>query len=134
MPSAGLLTSNGRTSNPPAPPPPAFASAAPVISTPATAAPAPVAAAKTVRDPKLISSVRPAYPAAAKSSSIQGTVAVSASIDANGKVVAATALSGPMLLRQAAADAVKQWKYSPGLIDGKPAPSQVTVNVDFRIN
>jgi TonB family protein len=134
VPSAGLLTSNGRTSNPPAPPPPAFASAAPVISTPATAAPAPVAAAKTVRDPKLISSVRPAYPAAAKSSSIQGTVAVSASIDANGKVVAATALSGPMLLRQAAADAVKQWKYSPGLIDGKPAPSQVTVNVDFRIN
>jgi protein TonB len=87
-----------------------------------------------VRDAKLISSVRPAYPAAAKSSNIQGTVAISASIDANGRVVAAKALSGPMLLRQAAEDSVRQWKYSPSMIDGKPAPSQVTVNVDFRLN
>jgi protein TonB len=82
----------------------------------------------------LISSVRPAYPEAAKASSIQGSVSVSASIDANGKVVDAKALSGPMLLRQAAVQSVKQWKYSPGLIDGKQAPSQVTVNVEFRLN
>jgi protein TonB len=100
-----------------------------VVSTPA-----PVAAAKTVRDPKLISSTRPVYPATAKTTNIQGIVTVSASIDANGKVVSAKALSGPILLRQAAADAVSQWKYSPGLIDGKPAPSQVTVSVEFRMN
>jgi periplasmic protein TonB len=121
---AGLLTSAGRTSNPPAPPP--FA--------PAPVAPAPVTAAKTVRDPKLISSTRLVYPPTAKQSNIQGTVTVSANIDANGKVVSAKALSGPLLLREAAVESVKQWKYSPGLIDGKPAPSQVTVNVEFRLN
>jgi TonB family protein len=121
---AGLLTSAGRTSNPPAPPP----------SAPAPVSPAPVAAAKTVRDAKLISSTRLVYPTTARQSKIQGNVAVSANIDENGKVVSANALSGPLLLRQAAVDSVKQWKYSPELIDGKPAPSQVTVNVEFRLN
>src|SRR5579863_1337401 len=129
VPPAGLLTSNGRTSNPPAPPPAPFATAVSAPAAPAVSAPAPASAANTMREPKLISSVRPAYPATARESNIQGSVAVSASIDANGKVVGATALSGPMLLRQAAVDSVRQWKYSPGLIDGKPAPSQVTISV-----
>jgi protein TonB len=100
----------------------------------ASSAPAPVAAAKTVTDPKLISSTRVAYPATAKQTNVQGTVTVSANIDENGKVVSAKALSGPLLLREAALDSVKQWKYSPGLIDGKPTSSVVTVNVDFRLN
>ena len=134
VPPAGLLTSAGRISNPPAPPAPALAPASPAPAAAAVAAPAPVPAVKTVREPKLISSTRAIYPATARQSNIQGSVTVSASIDANGKVVAAKALSGPVLLRQAAVDSVSQWKYSPGLIDGKPAPSQVTVSVEFRMN
>ena len=122
-PPAGLLTSSGRTSNPPAPPPAALA---PV--------PAPAPAVKTMRDPKLISSSRPAYPMAARQANIQGTVTVSASIDENGNVVTGKALSGPMLLRQAAVESVTQWRYSPALVDGKPTPAQVTVNVEFRLN
>ena len=115
-PSAGLLTSAGRTSNPPAPPS------------------APVAAPKIVSSPKLVSSARPLYPATAKQSSIQGTVTVSANVDETGKVSSARALNGPLLLREAAVEAVRQWKYSPGLTDGKPTPSQVTVGVEFRLN
>jgi protein TonB len=134
VPPAGLLTSVGRISNPPAPPAPALAPASPAPAAPVLAAPAPAPAVKTVREPKLISSTRAVYPATARQSSIQGSVTVSASIDANGKVVAAKALSGPILLRQAAVDSVSQWKYSPGLIDGKPAPSQVNVSVEFRMN
>ena len=120
-PPAGLLTAAGRSYNPPAPPP-----SAPT--------PAPVVAVMTVRDPKLISSTRLVYPTTARQSHIEGTVTVSASIDEYGKVVGAKALSGPMLLRQAAVESVNQWKYSPRLIDGKAAPSQVTVNVEFRLN
>jgi TonB family protein len=120
---AGLLTSAGRTSNPPVAPP----------SAPAVAL-APVSVAKTVSAPKMISSSRPIYPATARQTNVQGSVTVSASIDENGKVIGAKALSGPLLLRQAAVDSVKEWKYSPGLVDGKPAPSQVTVSVEFRIN
>lgn len=120
-PPSGLLMSAGRTPNSPAPPP-----SAPV--------PAPVVAAMPTRDPKLISSTRLAYPTAARQANIQGSVSVSASIDENGKVVSAKALSGPMLLRQAAVASVSQWRYSPGLVDGKPSPSQVTVSVEFRLN
>lgn len=120
-PTAGLLTSSGRTYNPPAPPPLA-------------PAPAPVVAPRTVREPKLISSTRLVYPIAARQSHVDGIVTVSANIDENGKVVGAKALSGPMLLRQAAVDSVTQWKYAPALTDGKPVPSQVTVSVQFRLN
>ncbi len=59
---------------------------------------------------------------------------VSAEVDETGKVTSAKAISGPVTLRQAAIDSVKQWKYSPALIDGKAATSQVTVNVQFRLN
>jgi protein TonB len=97
-------------------------------------APAPASAPKTLRDPKLISSTRPVYPPSARQLNVQGSVTISATIDENGKVVSARALNGPLLLRDPAVDSVKQWKYSPGLADGKPVPSQVTVNVDFRLN
>ena len=133
---AGLLTSAGRISSQPAPPPslpgssPATTSNSAVIP----AVSAPITANKTVQDPKLISSPRLAYPQAARQSNIQGTVTLALNIDANGKVVGAEALSGPLLLRQPAIDSVKQWKYSPGLIDGKPSPSQTTVKVEFRLN
>jgi periplasmic protein TonB len=125
VPSAGLLTSAGKTFNPPAPPP----------STPApTPVLAPAQAARIVRDPKLISSTRLVYPTTARQTHIEGSVTVSASIDEYGKVVGAKALSGPMVLRQAAVDSVSQWKYSPELMDGKAVPSQVTVTVEFRLN
>ena len=116
----GLLTSAGRASAPPAPP--------------AAAAPAPVSAAGTSRDPKLISSTRLVYPSAAKESNVQGTVQLTISIDAAGNVVGATAQSGPMILRQAAVESVRQWKYSPALVNGKSSPSQVIVRVEFKLN
>ncbi len=121
---AGLLTSAGRTSNPPAPPPPS----------PAPAAPAHPPAVGPTRDPKLLSSVRLVYPANAKETGIQGSVLISVNIDANGNVVSARAQSGPIFLRQAAVDSVKQWKYSPALQDGKPVPSLINISVDFRLN
>jgi TonB family protein len=125
VPSANLLTAAGRTS---APPP------APAAAFPSANSPAPPAAFKTMRAAQLISSARPLYPAAAKETSVQGTVTVSASIDATGKVVSTTAVSGPIMLRHAAADSVKLWKYSPALVDGKPAATEVTVNVEFHLN
>ena len=111
-----------RAENQPVPPPMLFASFA--------AAPS----AKVERNAKLISSTRPVYPPAARASNIQGNVVINANINEKGIVVAATADSGPMFLRQAAVDAVKQWKYSPAQVDGKPAPSQVRVTLEFRLN
>jgi protein TonB len=74
------------------------------------------------------------YPAFAKQSNVQGKVVVNATVDAKGDVVNVNAVSGPPFLRQAAMDAVKQWKYSPAQIDGRPASAQVTVSLEFRLN
>jgi TonB family protein len=116
--SGTMLPTVANTSNPPAPPV-AFASAG--------------SAEKTVRDPQLASSTRPIYPATARQSNIEGDVVVSADVDSNGKVIAAKALSGPMALRQAAVSTVLQWKYEPALVNGKPAPGQVSIKIQFRL-
>jgi TonB family protein len=124
----GLLTASGRSSTQPVAPPGAIASSP--VSGPV---PLQAASVKTVA-PKLISSTRLAYPASARQAGIQGTVTVLATVEANGTVSTTKVLNGPMLLRQAALDSVKQWKYSPGSIDGRPTTTQVTVAVEFKLN
>ena len=111
-------TFSARMGNQPAPPP--VPNAASLVSTVATPA-------------KLITSTRPNYPAGAKNSRVQGSVVISANIDEKGMVSAAQAISGPVALRQAGVDAVKQWKYSPSLVGGKPTPTQVIINLEFHL-
>jgi TonB family protein len=135
--SAGLLSSAGRTSKPPVAPPGAnvvFDTATLAPPAPAPATPAPIAAARTASGPKLISSSHVNYPTGAKESRIQGSVTLTLTVDAAGNVVAAKPFSGPPLLRQAAADSAKQWKYSPAVQDGKAVPSEVIVKIDFRLD
>lgn len=119
-----------RSESQPAPPAPAFAAASPA---PAVAA-APAASSLALRAAAIVSTVRPVYPLSAKSSNIQGDVDLQVSINELGTVTAAKAVSGPILLRQAAVDSVLKWKYSPALSNGKPTASQANVTVKFRLN
>jgi TonB family protein len=86
-----------------------------------------------VQQAKLISSVPPVYPALAKNQHVSGNVLIDALIDANGRVTTMKIVSGPTLLHQAAMDALKQWKYRPALLDGKPVPMHLTVTIQFRL-
>jgi protein TonB len=88
----------------------------------------------TPNEPKLISSTRPVYPQLARQSKVEGDVVVIADIDAAGKVIAARATAGPMNLRQAAVDAVRNWKYEPANLSGKPTSAQVSIKIQFRLN
>lgn len=97
----------------------------------APAAPPPVGG--DVKQAKLISSVPPQYPALAKNQHVSGNVLVDALIDANGKVTTMKVVSGPTLLHQAAMDALKQWKYQPATLDGKPVAMHLTVTLQFRL-
>jgi protein TonB len=94
---------------------------------------APLAVGGDVVQAKLISSAPPLYPSLAKSQHISGNVLVDALIDANGRVTTMKVVSGPALLHQAAMDALKQWKYRPATLDGKPTPMHLTVTVQFRL-
>jgi protein TonB len=69
----------------------------------------------------------------AKSQHVSGNVLVDALIDANGRVTTMKVVSGPALLHQAAMDALKQWKYQPATLDGKPTAMHLTVTIQFRL-
>jgi len=86
-----------------------------------------------VRPPKLIKSNTPPYPALARTQRVSGDVQLDALVDTTGKVGDVKILSGPLLLQRAAADAIRQWKYAPGMLDGVPTPMHVTVVLKFRI-
>ena len=118
VPGAGLVST---VSHPIAPPPPGGFLGASSSGTIAS-------------EPKLISSTRPAYPQLAKQSKVEGDVVVAADIDATGKVIAARATAGPTYLRQAAVDSVRNWKYEPANLNGKPTSAQVTIKIQFRLN
>jgi TonB family protein len=77
-------------------------------------------------DRAIKSRVAPVYPEIAKRMRIGGVVKIEATVDADGKVTSAKAISGNRLLEVAAEDAVKQWKFMPG-----SAGSNVNVEVNF---
>ena len=85
-----------------------------------------------VQQPKLISSVMPSYPPTARSVGISGNVVIQASVSTTGVVTAAKVLSGPVMLRQAAVDAVRHWKYQPGTLNGDPVAVDITVTMSFH--
>ena len=98
------------------------------------AAPAvPLPVGGDVTPAKQISSVPPVYPSLAKTQHVSGNVQVDALIDSNGRVTTMKVISGPALLHQSAMDALKQWKYKPATLDGKPTPMHLTVTIQFRL-
>jgi len=86
-----------------------------------------------VKPAKMISSVPPVYPSLARSQHISGDVNVDALIDVNGRVTSMKVISGPTLLHQAAMEALRQWKYRPATLDGKPVPMHLTITLRFRV-
>jgi periplasmic protein TonB len=110
---------------------PGVAASSPNVAPPP--AEAPVKAGGKVEDPKLISSVMPVYPASARAAHMEGDVVIDTEVDKNGTVVRVKAVSGPLILRQAALDAVRRWKYQPSKLDGQPVSVELMVTVKFRL-
>lgn len=86
-----------------------------------------------VKTARLVSSAPLAYPPLARSQRVEGDVTLDALIDKTGRVTTIKVISGPDLLRQAAVDAVRQWKYVPATLDGKAVPMHLSVAVKFRL-
>jgi TonB family protein len=90
----------------------------------------PAMAGETV-GPKAVKKAEPVYPAFARNANVSGTVVVEVVIDEKGKVTRADAVSGPLQLRQAAADAAKRWEYQPATTNGKPVQSTTRITFNF---
>ena len=92
----------------------------------------PVRVGGDVQEAKLRYKVAPVYPAIAVQAHASGSVLLEAEIDEEGNVANVRIISGHPLLVNAAAEAVKQWKYSPTVLNGEPQTVLATVTVIFR--
>tara|TARA_Y100000588_G_scaffold302625_1_gene324957 strand:- start:178 stop:870 length:693 start_codon:yes stop_codon:yes gene_type:complete len=103
---------------PPPPPPPA---------------PEPVRVGGNISPPTKTQDVPPVYPPVAQSARVQGIVILEAVIGPNGNVTEVKVLRSVPLLDEAAITAVKQWQYTPTLLNGVPVPVIMTVTVNFTL-
>jgi protein TonB len=86
-----------------------------------------------VMEGMLIHKVVPAYPAIAAAVRASGTVVLQATISRTGTIENLRAMEGPAMLRQAALDAVKQWRYKPYMLNGQPVEVDTWVDVQFKL-
>jgi len=100
---------------------------------PAPRAVVPVPAHTLLRPPVRLHDAPPVYPELARAAQVQGTVIIQAVINTSGDVTDAKVLRSIPLLDQSALDAVRQWKYSPTLLNGVPVPVVMTVTVTFTL-
>ena len=78
--------------------------------------------------------VSPSYPAIARSARVSGVVILEATIAEDGSVRDVRILRSIPLLDQAAADAVRQWRFTPTLLNGQPVAVLMTVTVSFNLD
>jgi TonB family protein len=86
-----------------------------------------------IKVPTKVHNVNPVYPPEAQTLRVQGVVIIEATIDTTGKVRDAIVLRSIPLLDAAALDAVRQWEFTPTVVDGEPVPVIMTVTVNFTL-
>jgi len=87
-----------------------------------------------VKAPALIHRVQPVYPDIAVAAQVAGDVVLEATVGADGRVESVRVLqSRSRLLDTAAIDAVKQWQYSPLILNDTAWPFVLTVTLTFSI-
>src|SRR6266478_4870218 len=96
------------------------------------AAPTRVRQGGIVQPAKLLHRVDPTYPPLAAQAHVSGMVRLHANVGKDGSVREVEALSGHPLLLQSAMNAVKQWRYSPALLNGHPVDVDTTIDVEFH--
>jgi protein TonB len=122
-PGTGLGTATGPASvniaeDPPPPPPPK-----------PTPPRAPISGG--VLNGKAISLPKPAYPPIAKQAHASGQVVVQVTIDENGNVISAHAVSGHPLLQAAATAAARGARFSPTKLSGQPVKVTGVITYNF---
>jgi protein TonB len=94
----------------------------------------PVRVGGDVKAPVKTSGNDPIYTEVARKANIQGIVIIEAIIDQNGNVTDVRVLKGlPLGLDSSALNAVKNWKFKPGTLNGQAVPVYYNLTVTFRI-
>jgi protein TonB len=84
--------------------------------------------------PQRIVYAQPVYPSIAQSAGIEGRVVIEAIVGPSGEVTDVRVVKSARFLDDAALTAVRQWKYTPTLLNGTPVSVLLTVSVDFKLS
>ena len=89
-----------------------------------------------VRLPRVVSEVNPTYTPEALRAKIEGTVVMNAVVGTDGTpedIEITKSLDEQYGLDKQAVAALNQWRFAPGLKDGKPVPVRITVEMRFTL-
>ena len=106
-----------------------------------TQATAPPASAGVVRvggnikQPTKVFNVAPVYPAAMQAAGLEGNVKLDVLIATDGTVASVQVVSAQVhpAFAAAAATAVKQWRFTPTLLNGQPVEVEMTASISFNL-
>ena len=115
---------------PPPPPPPLGGSSS---SGKTSLDPTALKVGGAISPPKRLVNVNPVYPPEANEARVQGVVILEVLIGPDGKVENSRILRSIPMLDQAATDAVRQWEFTPTLLNGNPVKVVMTVTVNFTL-
>jgi periplasmic protein TonB len=80
-----------------------------------------------------VTRVQPEYPPLAKQLKVAGIVELEAVVAENGTVDKVNILSGNPILTRPASEALKRWKFTPVVLDGKPAKALAPISITFTL-
>lgn len=93
----------------------------------------PVSIPGALSEKMLLDKIVPNYPEQALRSGLRGPVVLQAWIGKDGRILELKLVRGPLLLGEAAFDAVRNWRYKPYLLNGEAVEAQTQVTVDFKL-
>lgn len=102
---------------------------------PVPTGPAPVRVGGNIRVPKKLVDVKPVYPVSMREAGRSGQVTLDAVIGQDGSVLSARVVGSDVHpdFGDAAMQAVRQWKFTPTLLNGKPVDVLMSVAVTFTL-
>jgi TonB family protein len=124
---AGAFSTAGAAPPPPPPPPPAPPFPPEVVA-------GAIRVGGNITAPMKIKDVKPVYPPIAQSAKVSGVVIMEVVLGADGRVLDARVIRSIPLLDQAALDAVRQWEFTPVLLNGVPTKIIMSVTVNFTLS
>jgi protein TonB len=86
-----------------------------------------------IKPPRKVVDVAPVYPPLARAARVEGIVILEAVIAEDGSVRDVRVLRPQALLDEAAIEAVRQWRFTPTLLNGQPVPVVMTITVAFQL-
>lgn len=98
-------------------------------------APEPIRVGGNIRIPRKLEDAKPVYPIAMRAAGREGVVPIEAIIGVDGRVTSARVTTAQVHpdFAIAAVDAVRQWRFSPTLLNGKAVEVVMTVTIDFTL-